>query len=247
MPAEARPRIIVYPTVAALQAAAAERALAILRRVTRDGDARIALSGGSTPRRFHELLAAAEGVDWSRVHVYWGDERAVGPDDEQSNYRMARETLLDHVPLPPANVHRMQGELPAAEAASAYEELLRETFKLSAGQLPRFDLLVLGMGADGHTASLFPGTDALEERERLVVANHVPQLETTRITLTYPVLNAAAHALFLVAGADKAAALQCVFRPVDAERPPAALVQPTDGAVTWLVDEAAAALLGDRG
>jgi 6-phosphogluconolactonase len=202
----------------------------------------MALSGGSTPRRMHELLAESAGIDWSRVHVYWGDERTVGPDDPESNYRMARESLLDRVDIPVGNVHRMRGEHDPEEAAQSYEATLRETFGVEPPEVPRLDINVLGVGADGHTASLFPGTAALQENERWVVANEVPQQETTRITLTYPVLNNAALTIFLVSGANKAEAVRNILAPDATERPPAAGVQP-QGQVIWFLDEEAASAL----
>jgi 6-phosphogluconolactonase len=207
----------------------------------------VALSGGSTPRSLHTLLAGPDfrnQVDWAQVQFYWGDERYVSPDNPESNYRMARETLLDKLPeVRPQQIHRIHTELPdPAQAADLYEEELRREFTLAAGELPRFDLVYLGLGPDGHTASLFPHTEALRVRERLVVANYVPKLASTRITMTAPVLNAAATVAFLVAGSDKAAALAAVLEgPRDPETYPAQLVQPAHGTLYWLVDHAAAA------
>jgi 6-phosphogluconolactonase len=219
----------------------------------------VALSGGETPRDMYAELARPpllDRVDWSRVHVFWGDGRCVPPDHPDSNYRMARETLLDHVPLPAANIHRIQGEIEPEQAALEYEQELRGVFSGSpdraasgdAGEPPRFDLILLGMGEDGHTASLFPGTPALRERRRWVVAQRVEKLDAWRITLTLPVINAAADVLFLISGAKKAKALSRVLAdapPADAEDLPARLVAPTAGRIIWLVDAAAAALLED--
>lgn len=233
-------QVHVLPSVGELQEAAARQVAEILTPTTAGKSVRIALSGGSTPRRMHELLADMPGINWSHVHVYFGDERTVGPDDPRSNYRMARETLLDRVPIPAGNVHRMRGEDPPAAAAAAYQQELIESFASDAGALPRFDLIILGMGADGHTASLFPGSTALHERSALVIANDVPQQSTTRITLTYPVLNAARQVLFLVAGGDKAPAIRDVLGEDETRRPPAAFVLPTDGESLWLLDAAAA-------
>ena len=209
------------------------------------GDFAIALSGGSTPRTLFQLLADSAGagaIDWSKVQVFWGDERTVPPDHPDSNYRMARETLFDHVPLPADNIHRIPAELPPEQAAQAYEATLRQFFESRVGG--RFDLILLGMGDDGHTASLFPHTAALDETERLVVANDVPQLNTRRITLTYPVINRAAHVMFLVSGASKTAVLKAVLegpsRPHDL---PSQRVQPVNGDLVWLVDQDAAAQL----
>ena len=172
------------------------------------GRFRIALAGGSTPRALYAHLAAARDLDWTRVDVFFGDERSVGPDDAQSNFRMARETLLSPAGVPPENVHRLRGEDPDLDkAARDYEAAL------GGPTAPPFDLVLLGMGGDGHTASLFPGTKALDESRRLCVANDVPQLGTRRLTLTYPVLSSARDLIFLVAGADKADTLANVLGP----------------------------------
>lgn len=235
--------IQVFELVDGLQEAAARHATEVLRATTEGRDVRIALSGGSTPKRFHEILADTEGIDWSRVHVYWGDERMVPPDDEQSNFRMAKETLLDTVAIPSVQIHRMRGELDPGEAAEEYERVLRESFGVEPPSVPRFDLNILGVGPDGHTASLFPGTAALDERDRWVVANHVPQQQQSwRLTLTYPVLNAAKLTLVLASGENKAEAIGKIFDPNEQDKPPAAFVQP-DGQMIWLLDEAAAAQL----
>jgi 6-phosphogluconolactonase len=201
------------------------------------------LAGGSTPKATYGILARdyAERIDWSRVHVFFGDERNVPPDHEDANYRMAREALLDHVPI--GGVHRMRGELPPDEAAAAYEVELREFF--GAEKLPRFDLILLGIGGDGHTASLFPETPALEVHDRWVVANPVPKLDTTRITLTVPVINAARSVVFLAAGKDKAEALKEILEgDADPREYPAKLVQPLGGP-EWMLDRAAAGSLGE--
>jgi len=209
----------------------------------------VALSGGSTPRALYLLLAGPPyraQVDWTRVQFYWGDERWVPADDAECNYRMARETLLDRLPeLRPEQVHRIRTELPQpAEAADQYEQQLRRDFGVAAGQLPRFDLILLGLGPDGHTASLFPHTEALRVHDRLVVANYVPKLASYRITLSALVLSAAATVAFLVAGEDKAAALAAVVEgPGDPQTYPAQLVRPANGVLYWLVDRAAAAAL----
>jgi 6-phosphogluconolactonase len=232
--------------------AAAERVVDLAERaVGARGRLNWALAGGSTPRELYSLLASSEfeaRIDWTRVHFFWADERCVSPDHEQSNYRMARLSLLDVVRPPAAHVHRMQGELAPALAAQAYEQRLEQCFGLSVGDgFPRFDLILLGMGADGHTASLFPGSAALEEKRRWVRDNQVPQLGAERLTFTLPVLNAAAHVLFLVAGADKAPRLRAVLAaaptPDTSELLPAARVRPSSGELEWLVDAPAAALL----
>ncbi len=233
----------------------ARAAAELFVRLSREAAARerftVALSGGSTPRKFHALLAAppmVEQVDWSKVEFYWGDERFVPPTDPESNYRMARETLLHALPIGPAQVHAVPTEIgDAAKAADAYQADIRRSFNLLPDQWPRFDLILLGMGPDGHTASLFPHTAALHERTRIVVANEVPQLHTTRITLTVPVLNNAANVALVVAGADKAGALAAVLEgPPQPEEYPSQLVQPSDGDLYWLLDEAAAARLQRR-
>lgn len=232
--------IQVFDTEDQLQQAAAEQIANLLQRTTSQGETRVALAGGSTPRRLYELLSEIKNINWSRVHVYWSDERAVPPDHEECNYRMAYEVLLERVSIPDEQIHRMRGEVPPEDAARQYERVLRETFELEPGQLPQFDLILLGMGADGHTASLFPGTSAVHERERLVVANDDPDLSIPRITLTFPVLNAAAKVMFLVAGQDKAPAVRQVIAGSDGDQPPAAHVRPTNGNLRWLLDREAA-------
>ncbi|QIN81233.1 6-phosphogluconolactonase [Rubrobacter tropicus] len=228
----------VFDTPEDLAAAAAgafaeKAAEAIARR----GRFAVALAGGSTPRSTYEILARdyAGAVDWPRVHVFFGDERTVPPDHEDSNYRTAREALLDHVPV--GSVHPMRGELPPEEAAALYVRDLRTFFE---EELPAFDLIMLGIGGDGHTASLFPETSALGVTDRMVVANPVPKLDTTRITLTAPVLNAAREVLFLVAGEGKAEALKEILEgDADPREYPAKLVQPPGGP-GWMADRAAA-------
>ena len=209
----------------------------------------LALAGGSTPRTLYERLAAAprrDRVDWSRVHVVWGDERAVPPDHPQSNYRMAKLALLDHVPVPPGQVHRIQGELSPEAAALAYEQELRGVLALddSPGVAHgAIDLALLGLGADGHTASLFPGRPTVRERHRWVLADDVDGRGTWRITLTPPCLNAAALVVFVVAGATKATIARLVLEgdPAPDLRPATAIAPP--GRLVWMLDAAAAALL----
>jgi len=205
----------------------------------------IALSGGSTPKPAYRLLAQEPGIDWDRVHVFWGDERHVLPDHPDSNFGMAMDTLLSKVPISPDNIHRMRTEKPDAErVAEEYAWTLRSDFDLEGAELPRFDLVLMGLGADGHTASLFPGSEAVRERSRLVIAPWVRSLGVYRITLTAPVFNHAALALFLVSGEEKAEALKTVlegdFQP---DRFPAQIVRPEDGRLLWLVDRAAARCL----
>lgn len=213
---------------------------------TRRGVFHVALSGGSTPRLFHAMLAASplrEQVDWTRIQFFWGDERCVAPDHPDSNYRMARETLLDAVPVSPDHIHRMRGEDDPAAAARAYEDVLRAVFAAPPGETPRFDLIYTGMGPDGHTLSLFPHTAALSVTDRLVVANHVPQLNTNRITFTTTLANHAALVAFVIAGADKAPALAQVLEgPRDPEHYPSQLIAPA-GKLLFLLDQPAAAQL----
>jgi 6-phosphogluconolactonase len=240
----------VAPDAAALMRLAAEevatRAAAAVRA---RGRFSVALSGGSTPRALYALLADPAApfrarVPWEAVQVFFGDERHVPPDHADSNYRMAREALLAHVPVPPESVHRVRGELAdAEEAALEYEAELAEAFSLREGERPRLDLALLGMGPDGHTASLFPGSPALEEVSRLAVAPFVPRLGVRRVTLTLPVFAAARAVAFLVAGADKAERVAEVLGGRAPELP-AARVRPDDGDLLWLLDGAAARLLG---
>lgn len=239
------PDVRVYPDPETLsRAAARDLAERITTIVAGEGRFTLALAGGNTPRPLYRLLAAEhrDQIPWARVHLFWGDERYVPQDDPRSNYRLAREALLDHVPIPAENVHPMSTDFPDPDAAArAYEDMLRSRF---ASPWPHFDTVLLGLGTDGHTASLFPGSPALEEQERWVVAVRAPVEPSLRLTLTLPVLNHAAQVSFLVAGEDKARALHRAF--ADAPHPricPAAGVRPRSGDVIWWVDDAAAALL----
>lgn len=218
--------------------------------VQAQGRARIAISGGSTPKATFALLADANEpwrnhMPWDNLELYWVDERCVPPDDADSNYRMTREALLEQVPLRPEQIHRIEGELEPEAAAARYESELRNSFRLEGAESPRFDLVQLGMGPDGHTASLFPNTEAVHELSRLAVANHVPQQKDSwRITLTWPVINHANSVFFLIAGADKASVLNEVLTgPRDPERLPSQLIWPSSGILTLILDKAAAALL----
>ena len=238
--------VVVGDADALAREAASEFARRAEGCVAERGRVTVTLSGGSTPRRLYAALAdpAApfrDGIPWSRVHFFWGDERHVPPDDTASNYRMAREELLARVPVPTENVHRIEAERPdAADAADAYERELVRFFAPAPGQVPRFDLVLLGMGRDGHTASLFPGSSALEVRDRLVVAAWVPKLNSDRITLTLPVFNNAAEVTFLVSGADKAATLRAALDPDGPDGLPCRRIRPAHGDLLWLVDRAAA-------
>jgi 6-phosphogluconolactonase len=229
------------------EAAAEELVRTANEAVTQRGRFAIALSGGSTPKNLYNLLAtnARTALPWDRMFFFWGDERHVSPADPDSNYRMADETMLSKIPVAAGNVFRIKAENPDAGAvAEAYEQTLRKFFALEPGQFPRFDLILLGMGPDGHTASLFPGTRALREKSRLVVANWVDKMKGSRISLTLPVLNAAAAVAFLVSGTDKAPALHAVLESeAPGEQYPAKLVRPSDGKLIWLIDRAAASQL----
>jgi 6-phosphogluconolactonase len=242
---EKSPNIQVFDNPEQLAAAAAEGFVSLAAEaVSQTGRFSVALAGGNTPRRVYELLAT-EGykirVEWPNVHLFFGDERCVPPDHPDSNYRMANEALIAHVPIPPANVHRMAGEGEPSASAALYETQLRQFF----GNVtwPIFDLVFLGLGKDGHTASLFPQTKALTEQV-WVAANWVESLGVYRLTLTAPVLNHARHIIFLVTGSDKAKTLRDVLTvPKDPLRLPAQLIDPSEGACQWLVDRDAASLL----
>jgi 6-phosphogluconolactonase len=231
------------------QAAAEEVLNAASEAIALRGRFTIALSGGSTPKNLYTLIAAnaSASLPWAQMFFFWGDERHVPPEDAESNYRMAEQTLLSKTPVPTANVFRVPTENPdASAAAEIYEQTLRNFFALAPGQVPRFDLILLGMGPDGHTASLFPETAALQERSKLVVANWVEKLQTSRITFTLPVLNAARCVAFLVSGSDKAAVLREVLEgDAPGEKYPSKLVRPDDGKLIWFVDRAAASDLSD--
>ncbi len=237
----------IFPDASELARAGADRFVTVTRGAIRTrGRCLVALSGGSTPRPLYELLASetyGARIDWSRTHLFWGDERCVGPEQPESNYRMAREAMIDRVPLPLGNVHRIRGEDPPEAAAAAYERLLREFFGPGDAPGRSFDLVLLGMGRDGHTASIFPGSAAATETRRWAMAVHIEQpRDMWRVTLTTVVLNAAADVTFLVAGADKAPRHRDVLRG-DRERRtplPAQLVKPVRGELHWMVDTAAA-------
>lgn len=212
--------------------------------IVRAGRFAVALSGGNTPRALYARLADEEfrsQIAWDRVHFFWGDERSVPADHPDSNYRMAYETLLSRVPVPQTNIHRIETERGPEKAAGEYEALLRDFFSSPPGTFPRFDLVLLGIGEDGHTASLFPGSAALEERERLVTAAYVEKLKTHRITFTLPLLNSAAAVAFLVSGKSKAAVVKEILR--DGANLPAARVAPVNGKLSWFLDKEAALFL----
>jgi len=236
----------VLPTAADLFHAAAEEFVRVARTaIGAQGRFAVALSGGSTPKALYSLLATnyADFV-WNRVFLFFGDERHVPPTDPESNYRMVNESLLTKIAIPAENVFRVRTENPDATAAAAeYEAQLRRFFELKPNEFPRFDLILLGVGPDGHTASLFPDSPALDESSRLVVANWVAKFNTHRITFTFPVLNRAAEVLFLASGADKAEMLHQVLEGKSNPPLPSQKVQPSDGKLLWMLDEAAAAKL----
>lgn len=246
-PAEIR----VLTTPQELFAAAAEEVVRLANQaVAERGRFTIALSGGSTPKSLYNLLAtnARTSLPWEHMYFFWSDERHVPPTDHDSNYRMADEAMLSKVPVPAGNVFRVPAENPdAALAAEEYESTLRKFFQLKPGQLAQFDLILLGLGPDGHTASLFPGTAGLQEKSRLVIANWVEKLKTHRLTFTLPLLNAARFVAFLVSGTDKAQVLRVVLEEkVPGEQYPAKLVQPGEGKLIWFLDRAAGSALSQQ-
>lgn len=240
-----RRSIIVCRDLQGLSHEAAERfEHAVQESKSANGRFSVALSGGGTPRSLYTLLAEAPyrtRIPWDRIHLFWGDERCVPPEHPDSNYRMVERALISRVGIPAENVHRMKGELPdAREAAAWYEAELREWFRLGPGMIPRFDCVLLGLGTDGHTASIFPKSEALTETERLVTTSFSEATKTWRLTLTLPVLNAAAQMIFLVSGREKAHVLKEVLRgDREAEELPAQLVRPTQGRLIYLIDRAA--------
>lgn len=242
-----KPLILVSPDLSSLTKMMANDFIdsaetAILER----GRFAVALSGGSTPRPLYSLLASKEyrgRVDWPKVHLFWGDDRCVPPDSESSNYQLVRKTLLSGIDIPEANVHRMKTELTPAECADDYEKTLRDFFRLTDGEFPKFDFDLLGVGTNGHTASLFPHSTALTVRDRAVVANYVDDPHPWRITFTVPTLNSARRTVFLAGGKDKAEVIREIIfgqqRPSDL---PAQLVAP-EGTLVWRIDQPAASAL----
>lgn len=240
------PEIKVVPDAAEIAYEAAERIVAAAARAAGEGrTCSVALAGGSTPRTLYELLATGAykpRIDWAKVEIFFGDERNVPPDHPDSNYRMAREALLAKVPLPGDNVYRMHGELDANEAAMQYGQMLKEKFGDGG-----MDVVLLGMGDDGHTASLFPDTAALNETKHRCVASYVEKLKTWRITLTAPFINRANEVIVLVSGASKAKRLAEVLEgPREPQRLPIQLINPVEGRVIWLTDAAAAGMAAEE-
>lgn len=248
--AAAQVQVRILPDGAAIARRAAQEFVKIASAaVAQQGSFTVALSGGSTPKALYGMLANDPAlraqVPWDKTYVFFGDERHVGPDDVLSNFRMASEAMISKSPLKPEQVFRIKGEYPEAEqAALEYERDIRAHFKLSDGQFPRFDLVLLGMGEEGHFASLFPGTKALHENRRIAVHNWVGKVLMDRITLTAPAINNAANIIAMVAGLEKAPALTAVLeRAYEPEQLPAQLIQPVNGNLLWLVDTAAGRLL----
>ena len=237
--------IIVTPDAKALASESAQRFTDLAREaVEHRGRFSVALSGGSTPGALYRLLAAQPyrgQIPWGDVYLFWGDERCVPPSDPASNYRLAEEALIGHVPLPADNVLRIRGELSPEAAARSYDRVLQDFY---CGPRPRFDLVLLGLGSDGHTASLFPGSSTLAQTEQLAVPveAHYQGRPAHRVTLTLPAINSARHVLFLVKGADKAEIVQAVLENSEASFP-AQQVRPVAGQLTWLLDAPAASLL----
>ena len=246
-PAESAPNVLVFDTNDDVARAATERLVEIAKEAIESrGQFSVALAGGSTPKVVYGMLASDEFrgmLPWEKVHVFFGDERCVPPDHSDSNYRMAREAMLSKLPIPEQNIHRMKGEGDAAANAELYESVMREYFGEDA-DWPQLDLVMLGMGDDGHTASLFPGTTALKEEQRWVVSNWVEKFSTYRITLSAPAINHARHVMFIVTGAGKTDRLPEVLHGArDTDRLPSQLIRPDDGRLEWFVDRAAAAKL----
>lgn len=246
--------VIIVPDAKGLAHTAAAEFLVAAREAVQEKDSfSVALAGGSTPKALYKLLSTntllRALVPWSKIQWFFGDERHVGPGDSDSNFWMASETMFGKAPVDPNQVHRIKGEKAnTLEAAAEYEEELRSKLSLDADQLPRFDLVLLGMGAEGHTASLFPGTKALKEERRLVVSNWVGKLYTDRITLTPTALSNAQRVIFMVHGAEKAPALKAVLEgPYEPEQLPAQMIHPKQGKVMWLADSSAAAMLAPNG
>jgi 6-phosphogluconolactonase len=249
VPAEILPGVYVYPDPSEVARGAARHFVEYAwQSIAKDGQFMVALSGGETPRQMFELLATDEfrgQVDWAKVHIFWSDERAVPPTDPESNYGMARREFLIRVPIPQGNVHRMEAEKQGiGRAAHEYEEVLRKYLDLDDRGFPRFHLIFLGLGKDGHTASLFPGTRVLRQTSRWVSTPLVTKLNMRRMTLTLPVLDAASRVIFLVVGPEKAQILHAVLEEKADPPYPAQLVQPRNrGQKLFLVDKAAAAML----
>jgi len=244
-----KPNVVVCDNNAALNQEAARRFSALAAEaIAARGRFLVSLSGGSTPKALYQLLATPEwrnGINWSKSHLFWGDERFVPADDPQSNYRMTSEALLSKIPIPSGNVHAVPTQLgKAEEAAAAYEKTIRQVAGTTGNEIPRFDLILLGLGENGHTASLFPHSPLLHETNRLVAADFVQEVNLYRITMTVPLINHARRGMFLVSGSGKAAVLKEVLTgPQQPEELPAQLIKLDQGMLIWLVDKPAASLL----
>ena len=250
MPESPRPEVHVLPDASAIAARAAEELLRVAADALRvSGRFTIALAGGSTPKVLYNLLVSdprlRNSVPWDKMLVFFGDERHVGPGHPDSNYKMAWDSMLSKAPLATEQIFRIKGEYEDTEkAAREYEGEIRKRFELKAAEFPRFDLILAGMGNEGHTLSLFPGTKALHETRRIVTRNWVGKLFTERITLTAPAANNAASVIFMVTGADKALALKGVLEgPLEPEQLPSQMIRPVNGKLLWLVDTAAGSML----
>ncbi len=251
MPAS-RQDIRIQPDSRSLMEAAAQHVIHQARRAIKERNSfTLALAGGSTPKGLYALLATPSfhtQLDWTKIHFFWGDERHVPPEHRDSNYRMAHEALLRHLPISMDHIHRMPSELPDAQrAADRYEDVLRAQFDVSESDVPRFDYILLGMGGDGHTASLFPGTEAVHERHRLVAAPWVDMLRAYRITFTPVLLNHARQVTFLIHGREKAHMLHTVLEgPLEPDSFPSQIIRPRPGNLTWFVSQEAAGELTIR-
>jgi 6-phosphogluconolactonase len=244
-----KPEIIVCHDAGELSRKAAEQFASVAKAtVSVRGRFSVALSGGSTPKALYALLATDEfrsQLPWQQLHLFWGDERCVPPDHAESNFRMVEEALLSKITMPSENIHRMAGEKAPAEGAADYQVQLQKFFHLADGAWPRFDLVLLGLGEDGHTASLFPGSAALNEQQRWVATSYVEKLHAHRLTLTFPLINQAAQISFLVSGASKAPIVEAIICHSN-DSLPAARIQPVDGQLTWFVTQDAAGALAKR-
>jgi 6-phosphogluconolactonase len=250
IPATAQREVLIFPDGGTLTRRAAQEFVnSAIQAVAQKGSFTVALAGGSTPKALYSQLAdepeLRSQIPWDKLHFFFGDERHVAPDSAESNFRMANETLFSKGLVKPEQITRIKGEYADTEkAALEYEQALRAYFKLKDGEYPRFDLVLLGMGDEGHTLSLFPGTKALHPTNRIAVRNWVGKLYTERITLTAPAANQASRVIFMVTRADKARALKAVLEgPYEPEQLPAQLIQPASGKLLWLVDQAAGSML----
>jgi 6-phosphogluconolactonase len=239
--------VSIFPDGGQLSVAAAQYIVRVAQEsISAHGRFTLALSGGSTPRKLYAMLADEPyrgQINWALVEIFWSDERCVPPDNAESNYQLAQEVMLTKLPIAPSQIHRMPADLPDRDAASlAYTKEMQQVFGTEG--IPQFDLIQLGMGPEGHTASLFPHQASLHEPQRLIMPVTVPKPPPPRLTFTPPLLNAAIHTLFLVTGAEKDQAIQAVLEgPYQPDEYPAQIVRPTSGEVTWMLDKAAAALL----